>query len=275
MLIQEVSTKESRRQDIFNSLIFYHPQAAQRFIECGKKALYRCEFCGNKKLVAQYCRSRLCQECSKKAASEQITKLLKRYDGIKKVFGWNLKFITLPVKTNGDFRKAVEKGGKCLTKLWNNYLFEGTKGRRKYKKGNEVLSGLVAAFEFGPENGNLHIHCIYYGRYIPQKELSREWLKLTDDSYVVDVRAVKQDPRKGMIETIKYITDFNKVNAEKLVDYFEALKGKRRIRTFGVFYGINFKDKNKEKPICEICGKSSWISEEGLNWQLKRWRDSS
>ena len=276
MLVEESTKKESFRQAVYDSLLFSNPKAAKRFIECQGKVNYLCTNCGNTKAVAQNCESRLCLDCSKRTAGKMIQKLHKKYKTIQKIVGFRLRMITLTIKTDGQYRESIIKLGKSMTKLWNNYLFRGIKGLRR-TKGNRVLSGLVSSFEFGEESGNVHAHCLYYGPFIDQEELSIKWKEITKDSMIVDIRLVT-DEQKGMIEVLKYVTNLEKCEPSKLVQYYEALKGKRRIRTFGVFFGFDFKDKNfkPEKPACEKCGGKEWINENGFKWQLRKaWANSS
>ncbi len=49
------------------------------------------------------------------------------------------------------------------------------------------FEGGLCVIEMG-KGFNLHVHCIVYGPYRLQKELSDEWLKITGDSSIVDIR---------------------------------------------------------------------------------------
>jgi hypothetical protein len=107
-------------------------------------------------------------------------------------------------------------------------------------------------FEEG-DNDNLHIHALIYGHYIPHKVISKRWLELTGDSFVIDIRTVRS-PRKGIGYLLKYVTKPKKTNNPlDQAHYLNLLIGIRRIHTYGVFYN-RFRLRPTTGCPCPLCG---------------------
>lgn len=129
--------------------------------------------------------------------------------------------------------------------------------------------GAVGVLEVGP-SGNLHCHLLVYGNYYPKADLKQEWYRITGDSYILDVKEIK-DVNKGVGEVSKYIykppTYFE---LEDYADYLLAITGIRRIHTFGIFYNFSseISDKLKKQQICPYCGWSlEWLGMELGGWE--------
>lgn len=85
-----------------------------------------------------------------------------------------------------------------------------------------------------------HLHVLCIGRYLPQVTLKSEWLAVTGDSHIVDVRLVK-DENKIVQYVTKYITKPapNELyrNPKALAEAMRAMKGRRLVTTFGTWRG--------------------------------------
>lgn len=124
-------------------------------------------------------------------------------------------------------------------------------------------SGGVAAMELGMRRGtnhagelnnNLHFHALIYAPYISQRRLSEAWNRITVDSYIVDIRAVKTVAHAANY-VLKYMSKPPAVESySELANYAEAIKGSRRLKTAGVFYnGLEIEKKEKLKVACPCC----------------------
>ena len=219
---------------------------AKKFRDCGAEVVVLCCVkCGNTKIVPVGCDLRICPVCAHDFAVKIAIQIKRFWKAVQRKRGWTLKHITLPVKTDGDLQGAYDRGWRAWRRLWRKYL-------------KEDGAGAVAAVEFGPKNGNVHFHVLYYGPYIPQAHLSDWWLELTGDSMVVDIRRLK-DRGKGFdaafFECLKYPAKFDELSPELAVDVLSVLKGTRRIQPYGIFFG---KIRTKVYPICEVCGNDTW-----------------
>ena len=126
--------------------------------------------------------------------------------------------------------KKIKKRYPCKIRI--NKKGEKVEDYRKYKGG-----GYVASVEFGGKSNMLHLHAIVYGPYVPIRLLREMWLRLTGDSFVVDIRPVRQ-PEIAADYVLKYIWKVPQTDSyNDLADYVVAIKGSRRIRTGGIFYG--------------------------------------
>ena len=85
---------------------------------------------------------------------------------------------------------------------------------------------------------------------------------------MVDIRIADN---KSLREVVKYASNFSKVSPEGVVIIAEHLEGKRRIRTYGVFRGVESEVVEALKieagiTACPKCGCSDWMTERGLSW---------
>jgi len=90
------------------------------------------------------------------------------------------------------------------------------------------------------EQWHPHIHCLVDGKFINHNKLKELWLKITGDSFVVDVRPVK-DLDNASTEVARYATspaDLTNMSLESAWDVFEATEGKRICGTWGNAKGM-------------------------------------
>lgn len=98
---------------------------------------------------------------------------------------------------------------------------------------------------------HVHAHIIADAKYLPQHELSREWLAVTGDSPIVDIRLIK-NAEAAASYVAKYGSkafDSGLLNSpRRLADVILALKGSRLCTTFGEWRGkkLTSPDKNED-----------------------------
>lgn len=151
--------------------------------------------------------------------------------------------------------------------------------------------GLLVAFEFGETGHKLHCHCIHYGQYISQVELSQELKKATNgDASVVWINSLMgldaKTTENRIIETLKYSVKFWKRDKAGNVHYIDPklmpklhrlLHGTRRVRSYGLFYNIDTPDPEPYKcPECGApmsrCGREHWNIYRETGFLLKEWK---
>ena len=70
-----------------------------------------------------------------------------------------------------------------------------------------------------------------------------EWLELTGDSYIVDVREFYGDSVvDGFLEVFKYALKFSDMELADNWEAFQTLKSKRLVDNFGLFRGVQVPD---------------------------------
>jgi len=161
----------------------------------------------------------------------------------------------------------------------------------KSKHGHK-LGGALAVLEMSPV-GFFHVHCLVYGYYVPIKRVRAFWWKVTKGSFIVDMRDTEGHGTAALDELIKYIVKpisarcpncgrslkpneticrgnydnegifhdcltLVKIDQEQIVDmvarYLSAIKGRRRIHTWGIFYNAQALKIVHRPGLCPFCG---------------------
>lgn len=197
---------------------------------------FECRNCGLPYHTELGCGLRTCPDCAKDRVYKVFTGIyniakrvkLKKYRSFKMItFSYGFEQYT-PHST------AINKVKQAFTKIWNNILKQ---------KG----AGAVVSIELGEKNLSIHIHCLYYGGFIPRKTLIKEWKKHTGKWYV-DIRKIRG--QRGIKEVIKYITKgLLDMSYKRAFEIEKALKGQRRFITYGIFYA-RVQEKKFECPVC-------------------------
>lgn len=197
---------------------------------------------------ANFCKLHtLCRPCAIRRASKlsaaysvKFEELLARRSSHK------LVMVTLTVKNTASLAEGMAKLSKCFSKMVAAARMARHDPRRKRLQWLKVVGG-VRSFEvtFNKAEGTWHphVHClVVIDDYIDQKALAAEWLSITKDSYVVDVRLVKGGLVLGLLEVFKYVTKFSSLTPEYIVDLYLALKGKRMVEPVGQMRGLEVDD---------------------------------
>jgi hypothetical protein len=178
----------------------------------------------------------------------------------------NLSFLTLTVKNPSILQPVfIKKLQRDINKFrCSSYV------RRHIHGGISVIE---CGHPSDRRNWNLHVHCLVSAHYIDQKIISKEWLKATGDSYVVDIRRVGSDER-ALNYLFKYIhkapnvlTDRGDYHLDMLKSiYNHAFKGLRHVNAWGTLRPVCFKgaDDDPYRFKCPVCGHSDWISDYSL-----------
>jgi hypothetical protein len=183
---------------------------------CGDTVFwFRCNKCGLKTFKVSGCNKRTCTDCAKKRRS----RLIAAYGPWITAYKWPV-LVTLTLKREKYLSEGVEKIIQAFHKLRRGKWWTARCG--------------VWTMEFLPkEDGwHVHLHCIADAVWIDQKKLSEAWKRITGDSFIVDVRRVK-DRKGAMLEVLKYCTktaELTKADKEMIEI---VLKGKRFVNWFG------------------------------------------
>lgn len=196
--------------------------------------------CGAKVLVPVRCGDRFrCRPCARIAAQRQVRSFRPRLEAMA-----HPMFLTLTIKSVplGELRAAVSR----LMSAW---------GRLRHRKIFKGVRGGVWSLEvtYSRENGwHPHLHAIIDGGYIPQAVLSREWLEITGDSRIVDIRAVKR-LHSAARELLKYVTKPWELGEGELGELASVFTGRRRSDSWGSAREVPL---DKEPPLCcPRCGE--------------------
>ena len=186
----------------------------------------------------------LCEFCASKRASKSSNAYLEKFLEVRKQ---NPKLIpallTLTVKNKKNFEKVFNH----LVKSFGKYK----EHRRNYLKKsvgfNEFckIEGAAYSYEITKSDKGFHPHIhmvVMLNDYIDVEKLSKEWLSITKDSKIVDIRKLKgdseQDLTKSFLEVFKYSLKFSDFDYDTLLEVYSNLRGKRLQGSFGCFYGV-------------------------------------
>lgn len=138
------------------------------------------------------------------------------------------KMITLTLKHNDDpLEVQIKHLYKSFLKLRRRAYFQ------------RLITGGVWFFQLKfneqAQQWHPHIHCLVAGKYLPQARLKSLWHKITGDSYVVDIRPVK-DLESCSNEVARYATspaDITAVNLQRALEIHYATKHRRICGSWG------------------------------------------
>jgi Replication protein len=219
--------------------IFVSRNRVKAFERCGSDAwvLQSLDDPNRYKVTCNACRDRFCTPCSNERASHLRAKIL----GI--IQGKQYRFVTFTLRTENEPLQAQ------LNRLYAS--FRKLRQRAFWKQ--RVEGGIAFCEVKWSERANRwhpHLHVLVHGRYIPQKELGQEWYQVTGDSWIVDVRAVKDD-KKAADYVGKYATKGFHSSAvetdERLHEAMRCFFGRRFVIPFGDWKGFDPEDEPEKK----------------------------
>lgn len=219
-----------------------HLKLCNTIDSCGCFLLFRDYYTiGDVRLVSSsLCRKHLlCPLCAIRRGSKMLARYYDRFDEVKTANGrLRAYMVTLTVKDGDNLSDRMKHLKKSLRYLHKKRHLKNRKSEAK------KAEGAVWSYEVkrGKNSGlwHPHAHSIWLCEEEPnQEELSKEWKRITGDSFIVDVREIsKKDPFTGFLEVFKYAVKFSDQSLSDTVHCFFTLKGQRLIGSFGLFYGI-------------------------------------
>lgn len=186
------------------------------------------------KIRATKCHDRFCVPCSQERSNRIRQSLLTHMAPLE-----GLKLITLTLAASDKPLSAIlDRITRCFRLLRNKAIWK------------KNVQGGVAIIEtkLGKNSGtwHVHFHVVAAAKYIPQAKISEEWLAITGDSRIVDIRPV--GAKTGAVSYItKYITkaaDHSIVTSEShLSEAIVAFTGRRLVTTFGTWRGLQLMER--------------------------------
>lgn len=226
----------------------------KRITECGDWLRFRNYYTvGQIKLAAaNFCKKNLvCSLCAIRRASRLMAAYLERYQAIrKKRPDISAHLATLTVRNSHDL-------GEVLAHLLVSLR---TLNRRRSRMNQpsimHSIEGGVYSVELTHDKDtgwHPHVHAIWLSADPSMSEqsatfrLRTEWQQITGDSFMCDIRPIKAetnmpddiDPHAGgFAEVFKYAMKPSELGADRLIEAYPNLAGKRLIGSFGLFRGV-------------------------------------
>ncbi len=203
------------------------PARLDRFRRCGDKAwvLQSTTEAHRYRLALNRCRDRFCVPCAtehRQVVSRNLREALK---------GRTLRLMTLTLKSR---EIPLKDSLGVLEASWRRL-----RGMMKQQHG---LLGGVAFVEISLNPATRlwhpHLHVIFEGQYVPQSWLKQEWLAITGDSFIVDIRQL-QDSNQAAGYVAKYaskaISGSVLDDRQRFIEAIDSLTGARMFATFGTW----------------------------------------
>lgn len=223
-------------------LVFRH------YYTVDKVRLHSADFC-KKHLLCPLCALRRGAKYLK-AYMDKLAAVMAEHPGLKAYM------VTLTVTNCEDLIERfnhLRKSMKAMTQARRDYLKAPDK--RPHVEFAKALGGVHSIEITRGANSALwhpHVHMIWLCYEEPdQVALSREWLALTGDSFVVDVTPFydQENVVEGFLEVFKYALKFSELELADNWHAFEVLSGKRLVDAFGLLRGVEVPESLVDEPL--------------------------
>jgi hypothetical protein len=183
------------------------------------------------------CKKLFCPDCAAERATRLGNQTEAKIREVMKTTNGRLCLLTLTTKNAATLDGGLVK----LKKSFANFK------RKKVFKNH--IKGYFGAFEytFNPKTNDFHIHLhliVLRGKFWNQSDISDAWRDVTGDSFVVDIREIK-DTHKGVKEVCKYPmkpADLMTMPDAKFLEVVKMKKGTRMFVSGGCFYNVKLDD---------------------------------
>jgi hypothetical protein len=192
------------------------------------------------------CGSRLCPICNNIRTAKMMERVIPLVDKTKE---WGLLVLT---RNNRDLRGADSQKLKVIIDgLYRTISTIRQKAKRKFGQSDMLISLEVEGENYKRrDNGGLYYgyynpHFNFFGEYDVLEFIRQEWIKsINCDEQNQKLSKIEADNiNKSVLEVVKYstkgLTTFKNgsyINVKAIDTIITAIKGKRRIMTWGAFY---------------------------------------
>lgn len=212
---------------------------------------------------ASFCKTHLlCPLCAIRRGAKQVQAYLEKLEQLRNEDP-TLKpyMLTLTVKNGHDLQERFEHLSNSVKKL---LVKRRDALRGKWTSELAKALGGVYSYELtlSDHGWHPHVHMVVLQRdpdlidfnQAKKKEsaLAKEWLAVTGDSFIVDIRPIKGDPAEGFIEVFKYALKFSDLSPQENLAAFLTLKGRRLTGSFGLFWGVEVPEKMTDQLLDEL-----------------------
>lgn len=225
----------------------YEAKAAGRLRTCGDYLHFRNYHTIDEVRLhaAHLCQQHLvCPLCAIRRSSKQVGAYVARHEAITAAApALRPVFITYTVKNGHDLGERMDHLRRGLRMLTQNRRKARTRGGQSGCTWAHMV-GCVGALEatWNARTGwhpHAHIVALCDG-WMDQAEMSREWKRITGDSFVVGIQRLDpaKEPVDAFIETFKYAVKFGGLPPAKVWEAADTLRGQRLLFSLGCYRGV-------------------------------------
>ena len=203
-----------------------------------------CASCSSFRDVPAFCGDRFCPICS----GPRRARVRYRLDALVKRSalppGYTFKFLTLTVPNSDDLKAGVKSLMVAFRRLRQQHWWKS------------YVDGGAFVIEITGRKGawHIHIHAIIAARYIPVRQLSRHWERVSGGKIVW----IKKIPSSAVIAYLtKYLTKIDVPDDDALMAS-DALRGVRLFQPIGSWHGMKVVIVNHACK-CASCGGDRWM----------------
>lgn len=224
--------------------------------------------------AARLCkRNLLCPFCAARRAAKYIQAYMERFQLVT-AENPQLRpfFVTVTIKDQADLAGAFNHLRGAMRTM-SQQRRDALKGQR-FIEFAKALGGVHSVeFKRGRGSGlwHPHAHMIWLCEQAPDaQKLSAEWLAITGDSYIVDVRECYGETlADSFLEVFKYALKFSDLSLEDNWEAFNTLKGKRLVDSFGCLRGVKVPESLLDEELADepyILMLYQYLSKSGYNF---------
>jgi hypothetical protein len=191
------------------------------------------------RLRGSYCHNRHCEPCMRAKANLLAANLRNRLESQK---GGDFRFVTLTLRhTDTPLMDQIKRLNKCFAKLRSRKLWKNS------QRGGCAI--LEIKWNAEKQKWHPHLHIISDGGFIKNFDLSEEWLHVTGDSSIVDIRRLSSEK-----DAAHYVAKYMSKGTNQAVwndpaaaiEWVVATRGVRTCATFGTWRGFQLLKKNED-----------------------------
>ena len=272
--------------DLFRSV--GEDKEALRLEDCGVRGYEGECSCRDDHYLPFHCHSRYCQcGCQETEKKRLYAKYL---DVVKHILrnpveDYCFRFLTLTIPSSEGITQETVLSLFDAWKILKDWTYEANPkddpkyyvdpGKRKDGKPRKAKPlrlfpsgmGALVVWEVG-SGSNPHLHVLYYApNFINYSRLWEAWREIWPGADNLDDRRLSSKTGKSAKRVLnyllKYITKACIQDPDKVVVIHRALKGRRRIRSYGAFYNVSPLP-DQDPAMCEDCGDEiKWLFKEG------------
>ena len=200
----------------------------------------------------------LCPFCAMRRSGKFVAKNLPKVEQVVNENRARIPaLVTLTVK-NGPNLQEVFNDLKGAHKRLNQRRRDCLKGQKHSEWGK--VAGGITSYEFTKKDeGDWHPHIhalVMLDDFIDQKALSDEWLDITGDSFIVDIRRIRCNANSGgldiasaLLEVCKYALKFHDMTLPDTWHAYQTLRTRRLVDSFGVLRGVQVPENLLDDPL--------------------------